>query len=197
MIKILTRMVVYHWWCSERLTFNIHKHYKVCTSERFCTKWALFNIINDKNPKKIPRKSLNHQSFKISKSLKISISLKILKSRRRFCSVADPSGILYLVLCVGSLCYYAKVDCHVSLEKKVTNYLKGSAVKNGIIFTLVLLILITEVKTRTMMGPPCDVKNRTFTDTSLLCLLLVRFSALFCSSTCPRTHHNYIFVFVL
>ena len=40
------------------------------------------------------------------------------------------------MLPVGSLCYYAKVNCHVSLEKKVTNHLKGSAVKDGIIFML-------------------------------------------------------------
>ena len=56
------------------------------------------------------------------------------------------------MLHVGSLCYYAKVDCHVSLEEKVTNHPKGSAVKDGIIFTLVLQFLLTKVKTRTLLA---------------------------------------------
>ena len=61
------------------------------------------------------------------------------------------------MLHVGSLCYYAKVDCHVSLEKKVTNHPKGSAVKDGIIFTLVLKILITKVTTKKLLAVMVDL----------------------------------------
>ena len=61
------------------------------------------------------------------------------------------------MLRLGGLYYYAKVDCHISLEKKVTNHPRGSAVKDGIIFLLVLQIFIAKVKTRTLLAVMMDL----------------------------------------